>query len=98
MFHDRLNRPLDMDMYIARDDPDRKGIETCIEGFSRNECLTCSLNIIVLDAFFDYFAENLASKGIPKDVIGSYMHVHNAQLSIHCCYNESYLFPEVPKK
>lgn len=90
--HDPYHHIEDLDSLLAKEDPDRKGIELCIEGFSKNICPNCSMNVIALDAFFDYFIENLKDRKISKEVIGRYIHIHNGQLGAHCCYNESYLF------
>lgn len=92
VIHDPYHLIVNLDELLAKDDSDRKGIELCLDGFSNNSCSNCSVGIIVLDAFFDYFIENLKERKISKKVIGGYTHIHNSQLSVHCCYNESYLY------
>ena len=96
--HDRNYKTINVDDFLSPEDFDRKGIETCLRGFDKCTCNHCSLNLIVLDAFFDYFIENLKTRSkslfkpenIPHDLIHAYQHVHNGQMAVHCIYNGWY--------
>jgi hypothetical protein len=84
---DSLNNLVDIDLHLTTSDFDRKGIESCIDGFSQNTCSCCNWDIFLLDTFFDYFLENLQTRRISPAVVGGYKHIHQGQLAVHCLYN-----------
>lgn len=76
-----------INLFLSKEDFDRKGIELVLDGIAHRKCSTCSSDLIIFDALFDYFLENLNNRKLDFRVIDYYQHAHNGLRAIHCFYN-----------
>jgi len=87
ILHNEKYKVINTEEYFLKDDIDKKGLEMCIDIFGKISCKSCNLDLIIFDAFIDFFIENLERRRFPKNLIYAYEHLHNSQKSVHCLYN-----------